>query len=63
MEYGVELLWQPGVEIVAHTLCFGTIDHPDRPLEPNVAEGIADCLIRLPGEQEGAARMEWNNVS
>src|SRR5438552_1771051 len=38
MEYGVELLWQPSAEIVAHTLGFGTIEHPDRPREPGVAQ-------------------------
>ena len=63
VEYGVELLCQPRLEIVAHTLGFGTIDHPDRPLEPSIAEGIAEGLVRLPGEQERAARTEWNSVS
>src|SRR5438270_10365903 len=52
MEYSVELICQPRLEIVAHTLGFGTIDHPDRPLEPGIAEGIAERLIRLPVEQE-----------
>ena len=60
MEYRVELICQARLEIVAHTLGFGTIDHPDRPLEPSIAEGIAEGLVRLPGEQErgGEDRME-----
>src|SRR5689334_8691333 len=34
VEHGVELICQPRLEIVAHTLGFGTIDHSDRPLQP-----------------------------
>src|SRR4051794_27403417 len=52
MEYGVELICQPRLEIVAHTLGFGTVDHSDRPLELGITEGIGECLVRLPGEQE-----------
>ena len=42
---GIELLWQPRVEVVAHALGFGAIDDPDRPLEPRIAQGIANGAI------------------
>src|SRR5689334_16249096 len=52
MEHGIELICQPRLEIVAHTLGFGAIDYPDRPLQQGVTEGIPKCLIHSPGEQE-----------
>src|SRR5437016_6789492 len=34
---GIELLWQPSLEVVAHALGFGAVDYADRPLEPRIA--------------------------
>src|ERR1700730_2175515 len=51
---GIELLLQPRLEVVAHALGFGAVDHPDGPLEPGIAQGVADCAIRTPGEQEAS---------
>src|ERR1700681_3864085 len=52
VKYGVELVRQPRLEVVAHPLGFGTVDHPDCPFELGITQGIADCAIRTPSEQK-----------
>src|SRR3954469_15120879 len=46
-DIGVELVGQHGVEVVAHALRVGSVDHPDRALEPRAGERLAQFGPRL----------------
>ena len=40
------------MKIMTQPFGVGPINHSDRPLELGITEGIGECLVRLPGEQE-----------
>src|SRR4051794_33165898 len=52
VEHGIELLWQPGMEIVAAPLGFGAINDADGALEVRFAQCRAHTLIVAECQQE-----------